>query len=127
MNSKLIPTGCFTASVLSLIISISKYISSGNSELLVGGVILTILLAIVGLRVLLKDRPSLFKGILALSLMILCGMRERLRRMEKKTASIEEKRCISASASGCFALRWEYVCYLCSKTYTRHFTAQAIP
>lgn len=25
------------------------------------------------------------------SLMILCGMRERLRRMEKKTASIEEK------------------------------------
>lgn len=61
MNSKLIPTGCFTASVLSLIISISKYISSGNSELLVGGVILTILLAIVGLRVLLKDRPSLFK------------------------------------------------------------------
>lgn len=73
MNSKLIPTGCFTASVLSLIISISKYISSGNSELLVGGVILTILLAIVGLRVLLKDRPSLFKGILALSLMILCG------------------------------------------------------
>lgn len=73
MNSKLIPTGCFTASVLSLIISISKYISSGNSELLVGGVILTILLAIVGLKVLLKDRPSLFKGILALSLMILCG------------------------------------------------------
>ena len=123
MNSKLIPTGCFTASVLSLIISISKYISSGNSELLVGGVILTILLAIVGLRVLLKDRPSLFKGILALSLMILCGgigVFIGICVYESGDADIK------AVYVG-FALRWEYVCYLCSKTYTRHFTAQAIP
>ena len=73
MNSKFISAGCFGAAVLSVLISASMYISSGSSGPLVSGVILALLLAGVRLRVLLKDDPQLFRGILALSLMIMCG------------------------------------------------------